>query len=37
MKRISMIALSLLFAATTAQAGWEEADPCAADLGEDSK
>ena len=37
MKRISMIALSLLFAATTAQAGWEEADLCAAELGEDSK
>ena len=37
MKRLPMIALSLLFAATTAQAGWEEADLCAADLGEDSR
>jgi len=37
MKRLPMIALSLLFAATTAQAGWEEADLCAAELGEDSR
>ena len=37
MKRISMIALSLLFAASTAQAGWEEADLCAAELSENSK
>ena len=37
MKRISMIALSLLFAAQTAKADWEEADLCAAELGEDSK
>lgn len=37
MKRLPMITLSLLFAATTAQAGWEEADLCAAELGEDAR